>query len=140
MTKRSNTTQDSPEKRPKTSRESQIAAARSSLLSHLTEKAIPKHLYGLNKEYNKLYSLLKQTVSAGESNSCLLFGNRGTGKTSLIRRVLEDLGHLEKEFLVVKLNGLTETNDRLALQEIAKQLVTDKDQPDRSFVRRGNGV
>ncbi|KAI8884759.1 origin recognition complex, subunit 4 [Backusella circina FSU 941] len=133
MTKRANLEEVPSQKRTKTSRESDISDARSFLLSQLTEKAIPKHLFGLDKEYNKLYALLKQTVTAGESNSCLLFGNRGTGKTSLIRRVLEDLTHLKKEFLVVKLNGLTETNDRLALQEIAKQLVTDKDQPDRSF-------
>lgn len=104
------------------------------LLARLNGAELPSQLHSLDQEYNTLYKLLKQTVTSGESNSCLLIGNRGTGKTALVRTVLRDLEKLKNEFCIVKLSGLTETNDRLALNEIARQLVTEQDQDDRSFV------
>lgn len=113
-----------------------IRKAQSLLLARLNGIELPHQLHGIDKQYNTLHRILKQTVTAGESNSCLIVGNRGTGKTALVRTVLRDLQKLENEFYIVKLNGLTETNDRLALNEIARQLVTEQqDQPDRTFVR-----
>ncbi|KAI7897866.1 origin recognition complex subunit 4 C-terminus-domain-containing protein [Cokeromyces recurvatus] len=96
------------------------------LLNRLNGIELPPRLHGLDNEYNTLYKLLKQTITAGESNSCLLIGNRGTGKTALVRTVLRDLQKSYKEFCIVRLNGLTETNDRLALNEIARQLVKEQ--------------
>lgn len=104
------------------------------LLARLNGIELPSQLYNMDSEYNTLYKLVKQTVTSGESNSCLLIGNRGTGKTALVRTVLRDLQKLQNEFCIVKLNGLTETNDRLALNEIARQLAIEQDQNDRSFV------
>ncbi|KAG1227184.1 hypothetical protein G6F68_008436 [Rhizopus microsporus] len=98
------------------------------LLSRLNGKELPNELCGLDNQYQSLFTLLRQTVSSGESNSCLLYGNRGTGKTVLINTVLRDLRRLYPEFCIVKLNGLTETTDRLALSEIARQLVTEQQQ------------
>ncbi|KAI9478030.1 MAG: origin recognition complex subunit 4 C-terminus-domain-containing protein [Benjaminiella poitrasii] len=104
------------------------------LLNRLNGIELPSRLYGMDNEYNKLYKLLKQTVTAGESNSCLLIGNRGTGKTALVRTVLRDLQKVHQEFCIVRLNGLTETNDRFALNEIARQLVKEqKEQADHTF-------
>ncbi|GAA5794930.1 origin recognition complex subunit 4 C-terminus-domain-containing protein [Helicostylum pulchrum] len=103
------------------------------LLARLNGIELPSQLHNLDSEYNTLYKLVKQTVTSGESNSCLLIGNRGTGKTALVRTVLRDLQKLQNEFCIVKLNGLTETNDRLALNEIARQLAIEQDQNDRSF-------
>lgn len=112
-----------------------VRKVKSLLLSRLNGKQLP-NLSGLDKEYNTLYKLLKQTVSTGESNSCLIVGNRGTGKSALVRTVLQDLKDLENDFCVVKLNGLTEVNDRLALNEISRQLVTEQhEQADRTFVK-----
>lgn len=111
-----------------------IAKTHALLLARLNGAALPSQLHNLDQEYDTLYKLLKQTVSSGESNSCLLIGNRGTGKSALVRTVLKDLEKLKNEFCIVKLNGLTETNDRLALNEIARQLVVEQDQDDRSFV------
>lgn len=105
------------------------------LLSRLNGKELPNELCGLDNQYHSLFTLLRQTVSSGESNSCLLYGNRGTGKTALINTVLRDLRRLYPEFCIVKLNGLTETTDRLALSEIARQLVTEQQQQQQcSFV------
>lgn len=112
-----------------------VAKTQSLLLARLNGAELPSQLHNLDQEYNTLYKLLKQTVSSGESNSCLLIGNRGTGKSALVRTVLKDLEKLSNDFCIVKLNGLTETNDRLALNEIARQLALEQeDQDDRSFV------
>ncbi|CAO3629054.1 unnamed protein product [Cunninghamella blakesleeana] len=91
----------------------------------LSERSTPKKLFGLQKEYDRLYQLLDQTVNRGESNSCLVIGNRGTGKSTLIKLILDNLSKkYPKGFVTVKLNGLTEISDRLALNEIARQLMT----------------
>lgn len=124
---------------PSQSSEIDVNKVKSLLLSRLNGKELT-NLNGLEKEYNTLYKLLKQTVTSGESNSCLIVGNRGTGKTALVRTILRDLKDLEgRDFCVVKLNGLTEVNDRLALNEISRQLVTEQhDQGDRTFVSQLN--
>lgn len=115
----------------------QVACARSRLLGRLSEKSSPPHMHCLQDQYAKLYDLLDQTVSKGESNSCLLIGNRGVGKTMLVRRALEDLdkqynrGSEASNFCVIRLNGQTETTDRLALSEIARQLFLQQKQPDQ---------
>lgn len=112
---------------------------KSYLSGRLSERSTPKKLFGLQKEYDRLYQLLNQTIHKGESNSCLVIGNRGTGKTTLIKLVLDDLSKkFPKGFVTVKLNGLTETSDRLALNEIARQLMTIQghiQHQKRTFVR-----
>lgn len=113
----------------------QVACARSRLLERLSEKSSPPQMYCLQDQYATLYDLLDQTVSKGESNSCLLIGNRGVGKTMLVRRALEDLDKQynrtseASNFCVIRLNGQTETTDRLALSEIARQLFLQQKQP-----------
>ncbi|KAI9467860.1 origin recognition complex subunit 4 C-terminus-domain-containing protein [Zychaea mexicana] len=104
-----------------------VELASSRLLAHISEQSVPAQLYGLDQEYEKLHDLLNQTVGMGESNSCLMIGNRGTGKTMLVRRVLDDLAREynrgdQEGFCVIKLNGLIQSTDRLALNEIARQL------------------
>lgn len=39
--------------------------------------------YGYEKEYNQVLDLLKKTVEISESNSALLIGPRGSGKTTV---------------------------------------------------------
>ena len=111
-----------------------IQETHSLLLSRLNGASLPAKLHNLDQEYHILYNLLKQTVTFGESNSCLLIGNRGTGKTALVRTILNDLKKLDTEFCIVKLSGLTECSDKLALNEISRQLAIEQDQGDKSFV------
>ncbi|KAL0091846.1 origin recognition complex subunit 4 C-terminus-domain-containing protein [Phycomyces blakesleeanus] len=119
--------------------DAETASVRHELLSRLSE-ITPGRLHGLQQQYDQLYQLLHQTTTTGESNSCLLIGNRGTGKSMLVRSVLDDLAKLQDDpnFCVVRLNGMTATTDRLALNEIARQLATQQrnqegSAPDRSF-------
>ncbi|KAL9095282.1 MAG: hypothetical protein Q9165_002538 [Trypethelium subeluteriae] len=83
----------------------------------------PIPLTNLSDEYAKIHNLVSQTVTAGEGNSMLIIGARGSGKTALIDAVISDLykDHRD-EFHVIRLNGFIQTDDKLALREIWRQL------------------
>jgi len=92
------------------------------VLGKLSQKrTIP--LTGLKEEYRKVYQLVEATVTAGESNSMLLIGARGSGKTTLVNKVIDELSKNQKDnFYAVRLNGFIHTDDKLALREIWRQL------------------
>lgn len=97
---------------------------KSHLKARLSERSLPTRLIGVQNEYDRLYQLLCQTVSKGESNSCLMIGNRGTGKTAMVGMALDELSRQFPDgFATVRLNGLIETTDRIALGEISRQLM-----------------
>ncbi|CRG86834.1 Origin recognition complex subunit 4 [Talaromyces islandicus] len=80
-------------------------------------------LKGLDAEYQKVYQLVEQTVTAGEGNSMLLMGSRGSGKTAMVESIISILAKDHKDdFHVVRLNGFFHTDDRVALREIWRQL------------------
>ncbi|XP_003695008.1 origin recognition complex subunit 4 [Apis florea] len=77
------------------------------------------------KERMHILELLKRTVDMGESNSVLLIGPRGSGKTTLINSVLKELSYVKsfkENALIVNLNGLVHTDDRLALKDATRQM------------------
>lgn len=83
----------------------------------------PIPLTNLNEEYAKVSSLINQTITAGESNSMLLIGARGSGKTALIDRILyEQSTKHPGDYHVVRLSGFIHTDDKIALREIWRQL------------------
>lgn len=108
-------------------RDPDIEILRSILLSRLTHRALSP-IIGLSGEYRKIYTLLSQTVTAGEGNSMLVLGSRGVGKTLLVETALAELQqeHAD-EFHTIRLSGLFQTDDRLALQEIWRQLGREMD-------------
>lgn len=115
--------------------ESYVQSAKSHILDRISERALPSVLENLTPQYEKLLHLLEQTVKTGESNSCLLIGNRGSGKSTLVRKVIESIRRdHEDNFLVVELNGLVQTDDRSALKEITRQLTRDSQMEGRTFV------
>ncbi|CAK7268854.1 origin recognition complex subunit 4 [Sporothrix epigloea] len=78
---------------------------------------------GQDEAYDKVQQMLKQTVVAGEGNSMMVIGARGTGKTTMVESILKDLAAEHGEaFHVVRLNGFIHTDDKLALREIWRQL------------------
>ena len=88
-------------------------------------------LQGLEEEYKKVHQLVQQTVVAGEGNSMLLLGARGSGKTTLVETVISDLSSSHAEdFHVIRLNGFLQTDDKLALREIWRQLGREMDVED----------
>lgn len=80
-------------------------------------------LVNLDDEYAKVSTLIEQTVTAGESNSMLLIGARGSGKTALVNQILrEQATKHSADFHAVRLNGFIHTDDKIALREIWRQL------------------
>ncbi|XP_048341422.1 origin recognition complex subunit 4 [Sphaerodactylus townsendi] len=93
-------------------------------------------LFGMELQYKHLAELLKRTALHGESNSALIIGPRGSGKTLLIRHTLEKLMEIKEvkdNTLQVHLNGLLQTNDKIALKEITKQLNLENVVGDKVF-------
>jgi origin recognition complex subunit 4 len=100
----------------------QFELVKSIVLSKLTQRR-PIKLQNLDSEYTKVHQLLHATVTAGESNSLLLIGARGSGKTAMVNAALKDLSTSQKEhFHTIRLNGFIQTDDKLALKEIWRQL------------------
>jgi len=97
------------------------------ILSGLTGKRrLP--LVKLEDEHQKVYQLVEQTVLAGEGNSMLIIGSRGSGKSTLVETVISELNsdHPDNSH-VVRLNGFIHTDDKLALREIWRQLGKEMD-------------
>ncbi|KAF2278819.1 uncharacterized protein EI97DRAFT_492480 [Westerdykella ornata] len=87
----------------------------------MAKRAVP--VVGLEEEYRTVYQLVEHTVTAGEGNSMLLIGARGSGKTTLVNRVLSEVGKDHSgDYHVVRLNGFIHTDDKIALREIWRQL------------------
>ncbi|XP_029846730.2 origin recognition complex subunit 4 [Ixodes scapularis] len=89
-----------------------------------------------DKQRRNLYDLITRAVTLGESNSVLVTGPRGSGKTSLIHSVLQDVSRQSDvmgNFLLVELNGLVHTDDRIALRDITRQLRLENAVGDKVF-------
>ena len=100
---------------------SSIDLLKSSIMEKLTGQR--PMLVGMKEEYDKVHQLVMQTILAGEGNSMLVIGPRGSGKTSLVRSVLDEARSEHADsFVIVHLNGLIQTDDKLALREIWCQL------------------
>ncbi|KAM6078907.1 origin recognition complex subunit 4 isoform 3-T3 [Theristicus caerulescens] len=93
-------------------------------------------LFGIDHQHRHLLELLKRTVVHGESNSALIIGPRGSGKTALLNHVLKELTEMKQvrgNLLEVHLNGLLQTNDKVALKEITRQLHLENVVGDKVF-------
>lgn len=85
-------------------------------------------LVGLDSEYKSIHQLVEHTVTAGEGNSLLVIGARGSGKTALVNKVLSEISKDNgQDFHVVRLNGFIHTDDKIALREIWHQLGKEMD-------------
>jgi len=106
-----------------------LQEVKSMVLARLTTTSLPlKPPSHLEKQHAQLHSLLRSTVTASESNSLLLLGPRGAGKSMLLNLALRDLESAHpNDFHVVHLNGFLQTDDRLALREIWRQLGHSRD-------------
>ncbi|XP_050608161.1 origin recognition complex subunit 4 isoform X2 [Macaca nemestrina] len=94
------------------------------------------NLFGVQVQYKHISELLKRTALHGESNSVLIIGPRGSGKTMLINHALKELMEIEEvseNVLQVHLNGLLQINDKIALKEITRQLNLENVVGDKVF-------
>jgi len=96
----------------------------------------PPVISGYDAERKQLHDLIQRTASTGESNSQLLIGPRGCGKTMLMDHVIKEVqknDSAKHNLLVVRLNGLLQTDDKVALREITVQLQLENAVGDRVF-------
>uniref|UniRef100_A0A4W6DTI5 Origin recognition complex subunit 4 n=1 Tax=Lates calcarifer TaxID=8187 RepID=A0A4W6DTI5_LATCA len=106
------------------------------LRERLCHQQLPDKPDGIEAQHKHLLELLKRTAVHGESNSVLIVGPRGAGKTMLLKCVLRDLleeKEAQKNLLQVHLNGLLQTDDRIALKEITRQLHLENVVGDKVF-------
>ena len=64
----------------------------------------------------------------GESNSLLLLGGPGSCKSTIVNSALEKLKEKNPEqgsFYTIRLDGRVQTDDKIALREIARQLALE---------------
>ncbi|XP_050825261.1 origin recognition complex subunit 4 isoform X3 [Gopherus flavomarginatus] len=110
---------------------------RGNLMEKLNQQEFSFLSYGRElKKPLHLLELLKRTTIHGESNSALIIGPRGSGKTMLLNHVLKELMEVKQvreNLLQVHLNGLLQTNDKIALKEITRQLQMENVVGDKVF-------
>uniref|UniRef100_A0A5K3EZ61 Origin recognition complex subunit 4 n=1 Tax=Mesocestoides corti TaxID=53468 RepID=A0A5K3EZ61_MESCO len=77
------------------------------------------------KDIASVFNTIRDTVVNGVSNSMLIIGRRGSGKSHLLREAIKRAkldAEVKSNIIEVYINGLIHTNDRIALHTIAKQL------------------
>ncbi|KAK6534634.1 hypothetical protein TWF281_005940 [Arthrobotrys megalospora] len=100
-----------------------VKTVKAHVMGKMTGRGLPESLVGLKDEYNTVYQLVEQTVVAGEGNSILLIGPRGSGKSLVAEKAIATLQkHFEKDFIVVRLSGCLQTDEKTAVKEIWRQL------------------
>jgi len=95
-----------------------------------------KEFYGQEKNVKYLLEMFNRTVDKGESNSLLVLGPRGVGKSALVEHVLRTAGSSKiwrDNVVVVKLSGHIQVDDKLALRDITKQLNLENVVGDKVF-------
>ncbi|KAG9698257.1 origin recognition complex, subunit 4, partial [Aureobasidium melanogenum] len=109
---------------------SDLLAIQSAILDQFQERTHTPFV-GLSSEHDKLASVVDQTIVAGESNSILIIGARGTGKSAVLNTILQDQYLRNPDlFHVVRLNGFIHTDDKIALRDIWRQLGKEADAED----------
>ena len=106
------------------------------LRERICRHGTPPQIQGYEQERSTLRDVIQRTGELGESNSILVIGPRGAGKTMLLNSVLKELEENEgvkNNLLQIHLNGLLQTDDRIALKEITRQLQLENTVGDRVF-------
>lgn len=103
-----------------------------SRLSRTDEDFFIEECFDDQKE--QLRSVVKQCIKVGESNSVLIVGPRGTGKTKLVQSIMSEMSEeFEDNYIPVYLSGIIHTDDRLALKDMSRQLQLENVVGERVF-------
>lgn len=108
---------------------------RTLILQRITRQ-VPYQLSGLTDESAKIENLIQQTILAGESNSLMVIGARGSGKSAVVENIIQDQRSKHgDDFHVVRLNGFIHTDDKIALRDIWHQLGREMEMEDDMLVK-----
>ncbi|KIJ56687.1 hypothetical protein M422DRAFT_62634 [Sphaerobolus stellatus SS14] len=73
--------------------------------------------------FSQLKDLVAGTIERHEGNSCLILGPRGSGKTRLVEELISSIPSSSSNTpIIIRLSAYAQTNDRLAMREIARQV------------------
>ncbi|WVQ82514.1 hypothetical protein IAT38_004643 [Cryptococcus sp. DSM 104549] len=78
-----------------------------------------------NEALHGVVNLLKGTVERGEGNSAIVVGPRGSGKSRTVARAINLVSSESASTsppIFVRLSGLAQVNDRLAIREMGRQI------------------
>lgn len=120
-------------------RKADVSLSVKELFPYLSERLANSEscsFYGQDENVAYLLEMLQRTVDKGESNSLLVLGPRGVGKTALVREVLKQAQQRKswkENAVLVQLSGHVQTDDRVALRDITKQLNLENVVGDRVF-------
>ena len=115
------------------------AASPEQILASLSRRlagCLEEEFYGGEKNVSYLLELVTRTVEKGESNSVLVLGPRGVGKTALVSHVIRAAAakaSWRDNVVMVQLSGHIQTDDKLALRDITKQLNLENVVGDKVF-------
>lgn len=106
------------------------------LRARFCQKSVTTKMLGLQNQRRHLLDIIKRCVTMGESNSAIIIGPRRSGKSVMLKSILEEVKldqTVKDNLLEVHLNGLLQTDDRIALKEITRQLQLENTVGDRVF-------
>lgn len=111
-----------------------VSLMKRTIMSQLSGKSFPLlEESSLAEPYHEVYGILKQTIKDYEGHSTLVVGPRGSGKSLIIDRALNELREIYHDlFITIKLNALLHSDDKIALREIARQLDTSSRSGDKT--------
>ncbi|PWN23397.1 hypothetical protein BCV69DRAFT_310857 [Microstroma glucosiphilum] len=100
-----------------------LLGRREAILNRLSGQVTsPEDLVGLDEQAAVLRQTLHATVRRGESNSILLVGAKGSGKSAIFNATLSSLGP-RTSYHHVYVSARQCTTDRAAMRELARQLI-----------------
>lgn len=106
-----------------------ILGIKNQIINVITESSEPKELIGLDFQFEELHKIL----SGKSSNSVLLLGPRGSGKTSTLNKVLKNLG---TKYIKIYLNGKKFSEDKRTLKTISRALNVTVEEEGTSFAEK----
>ncbi|KAJ3361790.1 origin recognition complex subunit 4 [Allomyces javanicus] len=105
---------------------------------HILEHFSGKELVGLDDQMRQLRSLLERAILDKESNSILLLGPHGCGKSLLVNVALREIDErlaaeddddneetTSPQYRLLTLNGLVHPNEQTAFRDLARQLAVE---------------
>ncbi|KAG0246589.1 origin recognition complex subunit 4 [Mortierella sp. GBA43] len=99
-----------------------VTLAKAAILARLSEHLLPPALVGLEEQHKKVVGLMRRTIETGEIRQALQDIERQFRKATAESADDMDVDGGQKEFMVIQLNGMVQTDDKIALKEIMRQL------------------
>lgn len=114
-----------------------LSFAQDCVRQKLCGKTLPDEFRSsLTEPQEDILQLLRRTIELGEGNSILIIGPHGCGKSALLNKAILSLRNdrdVCEDLTEIRLNGFMQTNDRLALEEITRQLNLQGAVQDKNF-------